>query len=208
MSVAMEGGRRSSAPRLLPGVIVAIFAAMKQLLLLSLILFLLAGSAVRAQKTTTHAPLEVIPQNAVMVNLGGLALDYLNVSYYRGFDSNHALGAYVGYLYHLVGDEQIAGYGFGLSYRYYPAGRAISRFYYSPTIGLQLGDVINGQKDRATGVLVSAMIGWQWFPEEIFAVGLGFGVRAILGEGNSDPVISNAFGASPVITLDLGYGWR
>jgi hypothetical protein len=180
---------------------------MKQRLLLSLIAIPFIVPSAWAQKRTTHEQLEVIPRNAVMVNLGGLALDYLNLSYYRAVDSNNAFGAYVGYLYHVVGNEQIAGYGFGLSYRYYPAKRAISRFYYSPTIGIQFGDVVNGARDRITGVLVSAMVGWQWFPEEVFAVGLGFGGRMIFGEHSSDPVIGEAFGASPVITLDLGYAW-
>lgn len=172
-----------------------------------LIATLLGISVAQAQKTTTHTELKVIPRNAVMVNLGGLALDYLNLSYYRSLDSSNALGAYAGYLYHLIGDDRITGYGFGVSYRYYPAGRGLARFYYSPTIGIQLGDVVDDKRDQAVGVLVSAMVGWQWFPEEVFAVGLGVGARAIFGRQQDDPVIGTAFGATPVITLDLGYGW-
>jgi len=172
-----------------------------------MVLMLAAGVPARAQKTTTYTPLAVIPQNAVMVNFGGLALDYLNVSYYRALDSSNALGAYVGYLYHLVGDERITGYGFGLSYRYYPARKAIARFYYSPSIGIQMGDLVDEERSSRTGVLLSAMVGWQWFPEGVFAVGLAFGGRVIFGRQQADPVIEDAFRASPVITLDLGYGW-
>lgn len=170
-------------------------------------LWLTACMTAWAQKTTTHEPLKVIPRNAVMLNLGGLTLDYLNMSYYRALDSSNALGVYVGYLYHLVGNERITGYGFGVAYRYYPARRAISRFYYSPIIGIQRGDVVDEDRSPGIGVLISGLVGWQWFPEEVFAVGLAVGGRVILGGKNEDPVIGTAFGASPVITLDLGYGW-
>lgn len=181
---------------------------MKQLLSLILVMLLLLCAGASAQKRTTYSPLKEIPTNAVMVNLGGMALDYLNLSYYRSFGEHHAAGAYIGYLYHPVGDERITGYGYGLAYRYYPAGKALARFYYSPIIGLQQGEVVRQDRKPATGILVSGMFGWQWFPEERFAVGLGVGGRVILGGADEeDPVIRDAFGASPIITLDLGYGW-
>jgi hypothetical protein len=161
-----------------------------------------------AQKTTTWSPLKVVPQNTILVNLGGLALDYLNVSYYRSLGSHHALGAYIGYLYHPVGGENLTGYGVGVAYRYYPAGKALARFYYSPIVGLQRGESARAGRDGALGVLLSGVVGWQWYLEERFAVGLGFGGRVILGRSREeDPVVRDAFGASPVITLDLGYGW-
>lgn len=168
--------------------------------------FIACGTA-WAQKTTTHEPPGVIPRNAVMINLGGLTLDYLNMSYYHALDSTNALGVYAGYLYHLVGNERITGYGFGVAYRYYPARRAISRFYYSPIIGIQRGDVVDEDRSPGIGVLISGLVGWQWFPEDVFAVGFAVGGRVILGGKNEDVVIRTAFGASPVITLDLGYGW-
>jgi hypothetical protein len=172
-----------------------------------LLLLLLACVSAYAQKTTTYTELLVIPKNAVMVNLGGLALDYLNLSYYRALNDHSALGAYFGYLYHPVGNERITGYGYGLAYRYFPAGKAISRFYYSPIVGIQMADALEGRHPLTTGVLLSGLVGWQWFPEQVFAVGLAVGARVIVGRGALDPVVSNAFGASPIITLDLGYGW-
>lgn len=182
---------------------------MKRHLLLILVATALLGGHAAAQKRTTYSRLTEIPTNAVMLNLGGLALDYLNLSYYHTFGAQHAAGAYVGYLYHPVGDERITGYGLGLAYRYYPAGKALARFYYSPIVGVQRGEVIRAEgRDPAVGILVSGMLGWQWFPEGNFAVGLAFGGRIILGGNDEeDPVIRDAFGASPIITLDLGYGW-
>ena len=174
----------------------------------ALILFLLLPAVMVAQKTTTWSPLKVVPENTILVNLGGLTLDYLNVSYYHALGGHHALGAYIGYLYHPVGGENLTGYGVGLAYRYYPAGKSLARFYYSPIIGLQRGEGERIGREDAVGVLLSGMMGWQWYLEKHFAVGLGFGGRVILGgRDEEDPVVRDAFGASPVITLDLGYGW-
>jgi hypothetical protein len=190
------------------GPIVDEIAGMKQRLFLLLVCMLLPGLHASAQKTTTYTELKVIPQNALMVNLGGLALDYLNLGYYHALGANHAIGAYLGYLYHPIGSDRITGYGYGLSYRYYPAAKSLSRFYYSPTIGIQQIEGNSGVHARSTGLLMSALFGWQWFVEQRFAVGLGIGGRIIMGGNNdADPAIQDASGASPIITLDLGYGW-
>jgi hypothetical protein len=174
---------------------------------LAILLLLLLSASARAQKHTTYAEPAKYPENAMMLNLGGIAVDYLNISYYRSFGAHHALGAYIGYLYHPVGDERITGYGYGLSYRFYPAGKSLARFYYSPTIGLQQGEVVKQNRAPALGVLLSGIVGWQWFPQDKFAVGLGIGGRVILGGRDEDPVLRDAFGGSAIITLDLGYGW-
>ena len=40
------------------------------------------------------------------------------------------------------------------------------------------------------------------------SVDLGIGGRIIVGRDDvDDPALQDAFGASPIITLDLGYGW-
>ena len=190
------------------GPIVDGFRGMKQRLFLLPVLMLLTVLRVAAQKTTTYSELKVIPQNALMLNVGGLALDYLNLGYYHALGTSHAIGAYLGYLYHPIGSDRITGYGYGLSYRYYPADKSLARFYYSPTIGIQQIEGNSGTRARSTGVLMSALVGWQWFVEQRFAVGLGIGGRIIVGRDDvDDPALQDAFGASPIITLDLGYGW-
>jgi hypothetical protein len=72
---------------------------------------------------------------------------------------------------------------------------------------MQRGEVVKHNRPPAIGLLLSGIVGWQWFPEGNFAVGLGFGGRVILGGRDEDPVLRDAFGGSAIITLDLGYGW-
>ncbi|MDB5033758.1 MAG: hypothetical protein JWQ98_999 [Chlorobi bacterium] len=177
---------------------------MQRYITTALIIFAAATSA-WAQKTTTYSELIVIPHNSVAVNLGGLALDFVNLSYFHSLGESHGIGAYLGYLYHPVGSEQIKGYGYGISYRYYPAAKSLARFYYSPSIGIQQIGLSDG--DLTTGVFVSGMMGWQWYVSQHFGVGLGIGARVIFGNGDDRPVLKDAFGTSPSLTLDLGYGW-
>jgi len=189
------------------GPIVDGLAGMTLRIFLFLVLFLPAMH-LAAQKTTTYSELKVIPQNAVMLNVGGLALDYLNLSYYHSLGVSHGIGGYIGYLYHPIGDDRITGYGYGISYRYYPAAKSLSRFYWSPTVGIQQIEGNSGKRAGETGVLLSGLVGWQWFVEQHFAVGLALGGRVIIGKSRADdPVLKEAYGATPIITLDLGYGW-
>ena len=55
---------------------------------------------------------------------------------------------------------------------------------------------------------MGALIGWQWFPGDDFAIGLGIGADYYTGsvdENGSD--FGNYSGTVPAVRFDIGYAW-
>lgn len=149
---------------------------------------------------------DTIPHQMVLANLGGMATELIDISYYHAISQTDALGVLAGMIYYPFGHEDVTGFAVALAYRYYPGKRALWRFYVSPEIGYQ-GAAISPDT-TAHGLMIGALVGWQWFPERGFAVGMGFGSRYIFG-GNDSPsaALRKPFGLRPAIAFDIGYGW-
>ena len=53
---------------------------------------------------------------------------------------------------------------------------------------------------------VGGLIGWQWFPGDQFAIGLGIGVDYYFFSGEDDD-FSDINGTAPALRFDIGYAW-
>jgi hypothetical protein len=53
---------------------------------------------------------------------------------------------------------------------------------------------------------VGVLIGWQWFPGEQFAMGLGIGIDYYFFSG-TDTAFDKYNGKAPLLRLDIGYAW-
>ena len=53
---------------------------------------------------------------------------------------------------------------------------------------------------------MGGLIGWQWFPGDQFAMGLGIGVDYYFFSGD-DADFSKINGTAPALRFDIGYAW-
>jgi hypothetical protein len=156
------------------------------------------------QDTLDYAP----PRNMIVVNPGGIAVDYVGLAYYHAFTGNHAFGVFGHYIYRPVGDKAAEGITAGIAYRYHPAGKANWRFHYGPLVGYQTIHVADNRNNTAGGIFTGFAVGWQWLPERGFAVGFGIGESYVARLGdNQDAVINSVFGFRTLLSVELGYAW-
>ncbi len=99
----------------------------------------------------------------------------------------------------------IDGFGVNAEIRFHPSGKAPRGFYVAPNIGynrLRAGTI------ESEPFSVGVLMGWQWFPGDDFAMGLGIGVDYYTGsttEGNEN--LGKFDGTVPALRFDIGYAW-
>jgi len=99
----------------------------------------------------------------------------------------------------------IDGFGLNAEVRFHPSGKAPRGFYVAPNIGYYRLRVDDFESDPFS---VGVLLGWQWFPGDDFAMGLGIGVDYYTGstaEGNED--LERYSGSVPALRFDIGYAW-
>ena len=99
----------------------------------------------------------------------------------------------------------IDGFGINAEIRIYPSKKSLRGFYIAPNISynnLSAGGVTTNPFS------IGALIGWQWFPGDDFAIGLGLGIDYYLGnvshEGDN---LGSYKGTVPAVRFDIGYAW-
>ena len=64
----------------------------------------------------------------------------------------------------------------------------------------------SGSSSDAKVFSIGVLFGWQWFPGDDFAMGLGIGIdRYFLS--NSKDVFTSYDGNVPAVRFDIGYAW-
>ena len=99
----------------------------------------------------------------------------------------------------------IDGFGFNAEVRIHPSGKAPRGFYIAPNISYCK---LNADKFESDPFSIGVLLGWQWFPGDDFAMGLGIGVDYYTGsttEGNKD--LDRYSGSVPALRFDIGYAW-
>ena len=126
---------------------------------------------------------------------------FYNLSYFHKVSSSVAVGA--GVQFPTIQD--LNGYGLNAEVRIYPSGKSPRGFYVAPNISynkLWSGD------NQTEPFSVGALVGWQWFPGEDFAIGLGIGAdhySGTLTEGDDN--FGKYEGWVPALRFDIGYAW-
>ncbi len=138
---------------------------------------------------------DVTPRtNMITINPLKFFLFY-NLSFYHSFDNTLALG--VGFQVPTI--KGIDGFGLNGEIRIYPKNKSLRGFYVAPNVSYNL-------IEEVSIVSVGALLGWQWFPGEDFAIGLGIGLDYYLfGKDEGDLSFYN--GAAPALRFDIGYAW-
>jgi hypothetical protein len=112
---------------------------------------------------------DITPRNG-MITINPLKfLLFYNLTYYHRLSSLTALGLGI----QVPTLSGIDGFGANAEFRLYPSQKSLRGFYVAPNMSftsLTAGDV------KTSPFSLGALIGWQWFPGDDFAMGLGIGV--------------------------------
>ncbi len=145
---------------------------------------------------------------------------FYNLSYYHRL-SPIAVGG-IGFQIPTLSD--IRGFGVNAEIRIHPSARAPRGFYVAPNISYNslTTDAQRMEWDTqkqtyvyrtvsasASAITVGGLVGWQWFPGDDFAMGLGIGADYYLLSGEDDT--KSAFlkydGFAPTLRFDIGFAW-
>jgi hypothetical protein len=126
---------------------------------------------------------------------------FYNISFYTKVSSHGVVG--VGIQSPTI--SGISGVGLNAEYRIHPAGKAPRGFYFAPNISYN--SLSSGDLDTQL-FSIGALIGWQWFPGDDFAIGLGIGIDYYTGSNsNNGNIFGDYHGKMPAVRFDIGYAW-
>lgn len=125
--------------------------------------------------------------------------------------------AMVGIGFQIPTISDIGGFGINLEARLHPSKKTPRGFYIAPNISYNSLNASNNngldeEEDEDATVStfsVGALVGWQWFVGDEFAIGLGIGADHywLSGSAGNESLFNSYTGFSPAIRFDIGYAW-
>lgn len=162
-----------------------------------------SGDTVYTESTIISISEDITPRNNMIVINPLKFFIFYNLTYFHKISDKVALGA--GFQIPTIGG--LGGFGVNAEARIYPSGKTLRGFYVAPNISYN-HLTVNNDNDRTSAFSIGALIGWQWFPGDDFAIGLGIGVDYYTGTiDENDNDFSNYSGSVPAVRFDIGYAW-
>jgi len=159
------------------------------------------GDTTYTESTSISKTEDITTRNSMIVINPLKFFLFYNISYFGKISDNLVIGAGI----QTPTLKGITGFGVNAEARFYPNGKNMRGFYVAPNISY---NSINADGTTATPFSFGALIGWQWFPGEQFAMGLGIGVDYYSGSiGNKNENFDSYHGSVPAIRFDIGYAW-
>ena len=144
---------------------------------------------------------DITPRSQMIIVNPLKFLLFYNLSYFHRLSPSVTLGAGLQF----PTPHEVHGYGLSAEMRFYPSAKSPKGFYVAPNIAY---NKIWSGEERTEPFSVGALLGWQWFPGEDFAMGLGIGADYYTGsvsDGSDD--IGRYDGWAPALRFDIGYAW-
>jgi len=162
-----------------------------------------SGDTVYTESKIISTTEDITPRNDMIVINPLKFFIFYNLSYFHKVSEKVAVGG--GLQIPTIGG--LGGFGINAEARIYPSGKTLRGFYISPNISYNRLTV-NDTDDGTSAFSFGALIGWQWFPGDDFAIGLGIGIDYYTGsiDDNNDD-FGNYSGSVPAVRFDIGYAW-
>ncbi|MCX6169059.1 MAG: hypothetical protein NTX65_06960 [Ignavibacteriales bacterium] len=160
----------------------------------------------KGKKDTTEAVIvakseDITPRsNMLIINPLKFFLFY-NLSYFHKIDNSIVIGGG----FQLPTLKDINGFGINAELRIHPSKKALKGFYVAPNISFNTLST-SGSSSNAQAFSIGVLIGWQWFPGDEFAMGLGIGIDHYF-LSNSKDSFNSYDGNVPAVRFDKGYAW-
>ena len=144
---------------------------------------------------------DITPRNSMLVINPLKFFLFYNISYFHKINDGAAIGVGV----QMPTISGINGFGFNAEARLYPNGNDLRGFYFAPNFSY---NNLTDEEDNESAVITSVggLLGWQWFPGDQFAMGLGIGLDYYFFSGDDDD-FNDLNGFAPAIRFDIGYAW-
>ena len=144
---------------------------------------------------------DITPRNSMVVINPLKFLVFYNISYFHKINDGAAIG--VGLQMPTI--SGVNGFGVNAEARFYPKGNNLKGFYFAPNFSYNnLTEEDDNEKVSITSA--GGLVGWQWFPGEQFAMGLGIGVDYYFFSGDVND-FEDYNGFAPALRFDIGFAW-
>ncbi|UCF63406.1 MAG: hypothetical protein JSW33_12695 [bacterium] len=126
---------------------------------------------------------------------------FYNITYFQQLTETVALGGGI----QTPTIKGLDGFGFNVELRLYPAGKTLRGFYVAPNISY---NKLSTEDEETDPFSMGVLVGWQWFPGDQFAIGLGIGIDYYKGSiREEDGDLEKYSGKVPALRFDIGYAW-
>jgi hypothetical protein len=159
------------------------------------------GDTTITEAVTISQKEDVTPRRQMLVINPLKFFLFYNLSYFQMVSPNLAIGGGL----QAPTIKGLDGFGLNLEMRFYPSGKTLRGFYLAPNISYnKLSDEEMSTEPFSIGILA----GWQWFPGDDFAIGLGIGIDYYNGTiDEEDGEMESYSGKVPALRFDIGYAW-
>jgi len=144
---------------------------------------------------------DITPRNSMIVINPLKFLVFYNISFFQKLNESTAIG--VGLQMPTI--SGVNGFGVNAEARFYPKGNNLRGFYLAPNFSYN-NLTEEGDNEKVSITSAGGLVGWQWFPGEQFAMGLGIGVDYYFFSGNDDD-FEDYNGFAPALRFDIGFAW-
>jgi len=147
---------------------------------------------------------DITPRNGMIIINPLKFLLFYNISYFHKINDGVAIGAGI----QMPTLSGITGFGASAEVRFYPSGKNLHGFYIAPNISYN--NLVDEESDESISLFsIGGLVGWQWFPGEQFAMGLGIGADYYFfsDEDGENDEFESYNGMAPLLRFDIGYAW-
>lgn len=159
------------------------------------------GDTIYTEAVIISTTEDITPRNSMIVINPLKFLLFYNLSYFHKISDHTVIGGGI----QIPTLSGIDGFGINAELRFHPSGKNLRGFYFAPNISY---NHITGGDFSTSPFSIGALLGWQWFPGDQFAMGLGIGVDYYFGSiSDENENFGNYDGAAPLLRFDIGYAW-
>lgn len=159
------------------------------------------GDTIYSEAVIISQSEDITPRTSMIVINPLKFLLFYNISYFHKINDGTAIG--IGVQAPTI--SGIDGIGINAEVRFYPKGKNLRGFYFAPNISYNHLSIENVSSSPFS---VGVLVGWQWFPGDQFAMGLGIGIDYYFGSvSDDDDDFGRYDGTAPALRFDIGYAW-
>lgn len=159
------------------------------------------GDTIYSEAIIVSQSEDITPRSSMIVINPLKFLLFYNLSYFFKINDGTVIG--IGVQAPTI--SGIDGFGVNAEARFYPKGKNLKGFYFAPNISY---NHLSIEDASSSPFSVGGLVGWQWFPGEQFAMGLGIGIDYYFGSiSDKDDDFGRYDGAAPSLRFDIGYAW-
>ncbi len=159
------------------------------------------GAVTTTESVIISSTEDITPrENMIVINPLKFFLFY-NLSYYAKVKNNLVVGGG----FQLPTISGMSGFGINAELRFHPSKKAMRGFYIAPNFSFN--NMSTSSNSNVSVFSIGILAGWQWFPGDEFAMGLGIGIDEYFAGDNKGSAFGDYNGAMPAVRFDIGYAW-